>query len=115
MIAFGVVAAIIVLGDRLGSTETVEAILKTVATSLFAVGVVLALRKVKLGNPVLNWLGEISMELYLLQGMAIMLWRSNSMNIQNDLLYCILALVTTLALAASLHYGLKMIMKNPTR
>ena len=104
-----------VFGDRLGSSAAIEAVLKTVTTSLFAVGVVLVLRKVRLGNPVLNWLGEISMELYLLQGVAIMLWRDKILYIQNDLLYCLLALVTALGLAAVLHYGLKLIMKKPTR
>lgn len=113
--SFAGVAAALVFGERLGSSAAAEVVVKTVATTLFAVGVVLVLRKVKLGNPVLNWLGQVSMELYLLQGVTILLWRDQVLYIQNDLLYCVLALVTVVILAAGMHYGLKRIMKKPTR
>jgi peptidoglycan/LPS O-acetylase OafA/YrhL len=75
--------------------------------ALFAVTFVLFLYKVKFGNPALQLLGQMSMELYLTQGLALMLLRSRLITVENPLLYSMLALPVTVALAAVVHIAFK--------
>ena len=93
----------------------VDTLLKACAATLFTFVVVLALHKVRFGNPVLRWLGQLSLEIYLMQGLAIMLLRSRWIYIKTPVLYGGLILVLTVVFAAVVHIAFKGISKKPTR
>ena len=107
-------AVAIIWEDSL-SAGTVNTVLKVCTATLFVVGMVLLLYKLRLGNPVLRSLGRISMEIYLMQGMALMVLRSRWIYVENDILYGALVLVLTVVFAAVVHIALKGIPKKPTR
>ena len=93
----------------------VDTLLKACAATLFTLVVMLALHKVRFGNPVLRWLGQLSLEIYLMQGLAIMLLRSRWIYIKTPVLYGGLILVLTVVFAAVVHIAFKGISKKPTR
>ena len=90
-------------------------VLKACAATLFAAGLVLLLYRLRLGNPVLRGLGQISMELYLTQGLAIMVLRSRWIYVKSPLLYGLLILVLTAFFALVVRIAFKGIPKKPTR
>lgn len=106
-------AGVVILENRLhlGALNTV---LKACAATLFALGLVLLLYKLRLGNPVLRLLGRMSMELYLMQGLAIMVLRSRWIYVKSPLAYGALILVLTVVFAAVVHIAFKGIPKKPT-
>ena len=107
---------LLLLPDRAFAFSWMEDTAKMAITTLFAVAVVLLMLKIRLGNPVLHYLGQISMELYLLQGLAMMLLRSKWLYITNDLLYCLCVLAADVIMAGILSIALKgMPKKKPTR
>lgn len=59
--------------------------------------------KVKFKNPVLGFLGTLSFELYLLQGLPMEALRGSRIFISNDLLYAVAVLAATVALAFLLN------------
>lgn len=91
-----------------------DILLKALAATLFAVGLVVLLYRVRLGNPALRLLGQMSMEIYLMQGLAIMLLRGRWMYVDNPLLYGLLTVVLTVVFAAVVHIAFKGIPKKPT-
>lgn len=60
-------------------------------------------KKVQVHNHILQWFGERSLELYLLQGVPLLLYRSNIINIKSDFLYSVATLVTTIVLSHPYH------------
>lgn len=111
-----VLGGMLLLSGRFFNTAILKDVAKIVIAVLFTLAVVLVLLKVRIGNPVLHFLGEISMELYLLQGLAMMLMRNQWLYIQHSLLYCVLVLLVDVALAALLHMVMKLFRKKtPTR
>ena len=70
---------------------------------LFTCGVVLVLKKLRIGNAALGFLGRISLELYLLQGLMLLLFHSPLIWIENELAYALIVIASTAALAALLH------------
>lgn len=54
---------------------------------VFVIGVLLIMLKLHFSNPVLNFLGKISLELYLIHGLFIDLFHSEFFNIQKDEFY----------------------------
>ena len=77
-------------------------LLKALAATLFVAVGILLLYKIRIGNPVLRILGQMSMELYLMQGLAIMVLRSRWFYVENVLLYGLLIMVLTVLFAAML-------------
>lgn len=95
LVAVAACTALGLLADGIAGT-----VLKATAASLFPVAVVLLLNKIRFGNPILRFLGQISMELYLMQGLAMMLLRSRVIFVENTLLYCAMVLPVAVLLAA---------------
>ena len=114
VLLLGTFAGVVILENavQLGVMNTV---LKSCAATLFAAGLVLVLYRVRLGNPVLRSLGRMSMELYLMQGLAIMVLRSRWLYVESPLLYGLLILVLTVVFAAVVHIAFKGIPKKPTQ
>ncbi len=73
-----------------------------VRSALFALSMVLLSMKLRLGNAALDWLGGISLELYVLQLIPMTLLRGRVLYIQSDLLYTAAALGSIVLLAALL-------------
>lgn len=69
----------------------------------FVLGILLFSLKFQIGNKVLGFLGDISLELYLTQGLFIYSLRSDFIYIQNELLFCISVLAGTILLSYLLH------------
>ena len=73
--------------------------------------------KFKIANPVLNFCGDISLELYLSHALFIFALRSNisvfgiTINITNNLLYLVLILAGSLAFSYVVHWISKFILK----
>lgn len=113
----GLVASIaaVVTCTLLGQeTGVVGMVFKVAASSVFPVVVVLLLQKIRLGNPLLRLLGGISMELYLMQGLAMMVLRNRLIFVENGLAYGALVLVVAVFFAMVVHIAFKGIPKNPT-
>ena len=70
---------------------------------LFVVLFVLVLTKVKISNGILRFLGRISYEIYLFQGLFIVGLRNGAVYIENGFLFCLLALTGTLVVACLAH------------
>lgn len=113
-LVLGCLAGVAVL-ENLVSAGAAGNLLKACVATLFVAGLVVLLYKIRLGNPVLRLLGQMSMELYLMQGLAMMVPRSRWVYVESSLLYCLLSLVLTVAFAAVVHIAFKGIPKKPTR
>lgn len=111
--AAGLTGALI-LGSRL-QDGPIDTLLKACAALLFTLAVVLVLHKIRFGNPVLRLLGRLSMEIYLMQGLAIMVLRSRWIYVKSPVLYGGLIAVLAVAFAAVVHIAFKGIPKKPTR
>ena len=107
-------AGIVILENQLHMGRLNTA-LEACAATLFVAGLMVLLYKLRLGNPVLRSLGRLSMELYLMQGLAIMVLRSRWIYVKSPLLYGGLVLVMTVVFAAVVHIAFKGIAKKPTR
>ena len=96
-----------ILLDLLIDLPVFSEAIKIASASLFAVTFVLTTYKLRIGNPILRFLGQMSMELYLTQGLAMMLLRSRLINVENSLLYSILVFPVTVLLAAIVYIAFK--------
>ena len=89
---------------HLKSASVVVQVLLYQVTSISFVGFLLLIsKKVQVHNHSLKWLGERSFELYMLQGLPLLLFRSNLIYIENDFLFGILTLFTTIFLSYPYH------------
>lgn len=91
-----------------------DALLKGLGASLFVTGLVTLLYRLRLDNGALRVLGRMSMEIYLMQGLALMVLRSRWIYIEGPLLYGLLTAVLTVVFAAVIHIAFKGIPKKPT-
>lgn len=107
-------AGIYVLRYLVASTALII-LLQCCSTTIFTIFVVLLLYKLQPGNPALGLLGSLSMEIYLMQGLAIKILRGPWIYVENPLLYGLLVILLTLAFAAVVHIAFKGIPKKPTR
>lgn len=74
-------------------------------TSILFTGCVLvALMKLKFDNPLLRWLGSISLETYLYHYLFILLLRSRVIDITNDFVYVLAVILCTLVTAQAMHW-----------
>ena len=86
------------------SLETdVKIVLKVASTLAFCVVVVLTAMKTNLNNVLLSFFGSIYLEMYVLQGFSIKLFRSEVLYISNPYLYVLAVLVITVILAKLSH------------
>lgn len=67
------------------------------------IGVVLAGAKIKLNNPFWKYVGNISYDLYLVHAICYILLRSKFINVENDFLFVLATLVSSLILASAFH------------
>lgn len=84
-------------------TDLVHIPLTWLAASLFTVCVLLVLMKLRLGNPLLQRLGGISLELYLCHYLFITLLRSELIFLANDFLYVCAVIFCSVAFAWVYH------------
>ena len=71
--------------------------------ALFTFFFILVIRGVKIGNGLLDALGRISFELYLIHGLFIRLLRSNVLYIDNFVIYSLLVVFSSICAAIFLH------------
>ena len=63
---------------------------------VFTLAFVLFTMKVKLGNPILDQLGRVSLELYMLHPVFLFLFHSRFIYIESDFLYCLAVIAATI-------------------
>lgn len=76
----------------------------------FLAFLLLVLMKFSFGNRILLFLGELSFEIYGLQGLFIRLFRNETLWIQNDTLWCMAVILSTVAGAWLLHEACRRIL-----
>ena len=81
----------------------ISLILTLVTAILFVLSVIMFSLKVQIGNKILEFLGEISLEIYISQGLFMTTLRSGWIYINNELLWCILVLTGTIVFSHCLH------------
>lgn len=82
------------------STSLVITIFKA---AFFVLSVIMLVLKVQIGNKVLRFLGDISLEIYISHGLFIHFLRSDFIYIGNELLWCTAVLIGTIAFSYALH------------
>lgn len=118
---FAVLAAVAValvlsfLLDGLIHAPVLSEMIKVISAGLFAAAFALVLYKVRFGNPALQLLGQMSMEIYLTQGLALMLLRSRLFPIRSPFWYALLTLPVTVILAAVVHIAFKGLPKRSSK
>lgn len=85
--------------------------IKVISTSLsavfFVICILLLTAKFNFGNRVLSFLGEISLEIYLVHGIFILTLRGSYYSIESDPLFVFISVFGSVALASIVHYALK--------
>ena len=79
---------------------------QSLAVISFCLVIMLFSMKIKCSNPVLSFLGKISLELYLIHGLFIQLFKGQLCMIQNDFLFIAAVLICSVVSAAILYYPL---------
>ena len=75
------------------------------SASLFVFSVLLLSMKLRVGNPVLNYLGMISYDVYILHGLLLIVLRHECfLYVRNDYLYALLALIGAVGLGGAYHW-----------
>ncbi len=91
---------------RLASTNAHSFIVSTsltiVEAVLFVLGILLLSMKIKMGNPILRFLGNISLEIYLFHGMFI-LFIQKVIPIQNEFIWSFLVIILTVIFSGIVH------------
>lgn len=80
-----------------------ELILSIITAVFFTLSFILFSLKFQIGNKVLDFLGKISFEMYLIHGIFIRLSRNSIIYIENELLWCIIVLISTISFSFLLH------------
>ena len=70
-----------------------------VVFAMMCVCIVVGMMKFEIGNPISNFLGDISLEIYLLHGFVIMALKNDKYNMQNEALFTVIVTVGTIAMA----------------
>lgn len=99
------------ISSIIGMTYT-SLILTLFTAILFVLSVLLISLKVKIGNKIFSFLGEISFEIYMSQGLFIKILRSNLIYIKNDFLWCLAVLSGTIIFSYFLHKMFQFIMEK---
>ncbi len=93
-------------------TKNYKLFLLMSSSLLFVIIIFLLLLKLKVGNKITEFLGKMSLELYLIQGLFITLFRSDKIMIENNYLYIIYTLIGTIITAYILNLIDKFILKK---
>lgn len=77
-------------------------IVKMLSAAFFACSIVIFVTKVRINNPVLRFLGVISLEIYVTQGLFLKMFE-DTVRIENDWLYALTVFVVTVAFSFAVH------------
>lgn len=77
-------------------------IVKMLSAAFFACSIVIFVTKVRINNPVLRFLGVISLEIYVTQGLFLKMFKDTA-HIGNDWLYALTVLAVTIAFSFAVH------------
>lgn len=66
--------------------------------------ILLGMMKAKVGNPILNFCGKLSYEIYLLHGLLIMILRCDLVYIENDTVFTLAVVFGTIIMAFIMHW-----------
>ncbi len=89
-----------------------EAIFCMIMSLVFVLGVILTSTKFKFGNKLLNFLGNISFELYMVQGLFMLIFRNDLLYINNSIIWSLLVIVCSVIFAFLLNILFKFILKK---
>ena len=81
-----------------------------ISTTLFVLVILLLFLKLSIGNRVLLFLGKLSMETYISQGLFIYAFRSKCVYIENEVLFCISVIVCTITFLLLFHKFINLIL-----
>ena len=94
---------ICILGTFVVKKSVIRFALQILSSCLFSIIIVLFSMKFRIRSKIAHFLGTISLELYLVQGLPIMMFRNKVIYIQNELLWCSIVLLSSIALAVVFH------------
>ena len=94
-------------GETAHSTDIIT-LSSMLASAFFVTSLALIMMKVRLGNKALTFLGGISLEMYLTQGLFIVLLREH---ISNDIIYCGVSIAGTIVTAFLLSKAVSLMKK----
>ena len=105
LIALGVMLAIFLVTCYIGSSRSnaLGQVLKIISAVAFCAVAVLLLSKISVNNCITRWLGNLYLEIYLMQGFFLVLYKTSFLYIENVWLYAVLVLASTLLSAALIH------------
>lgn len=86
-----------------------EVIFSMMMSALFVLGIVSTSARFKFGNKILNFLGNISFELYMVQGLFMMALRNDYLYIANDTVWSLLVIFFSILSAFGLNKLFKLI------
>ena len=78
-------------------------VVQTISEMAFVALILLITMKIQFNNAVLNFLGKIALEIYLIHRLYIGIFRSEGLNIQSNITYCALVYLCTIVSAVILH------------
>ena len=76
---------------------------RMIAIALYIFALLLFLMKIKIGNRMLSFLGEISFELYLSHGLFVILYRGSFCRIENDMLFSVIVVASSFLFSFIFH------------
>jgi peptidoglycan/LPS O-acetylase OafA/YrhL len=103
------------LGDKIESyvcIDDIASLVSMLTAVAFVISTLLFMLKFKIGNKVLNYIGNISLEIYLTQGLFITIFHSRKMYIQNEFIFCVLVIIGCVVFASLLNFVLKKILSK---
>ena len=89
-----------------------EFLLVAILSFLFIVSIFTLTMKLSINNKILDFLGKISFEIYMLQGALMLLLRNEQIYIQNDILWTVLVLTGSLVCAFLFNKFFSLILKK---
>lgn len=88
---------------------------QSLSAIFFCLTVTLFTLKIKCSNPILRFLGKISLELYLIHGLFIQLFKGQLFTITNDYLFIFLVLFCSVFAAYALHRPIQALVQGTRR
>ncbi len=98
--------------ESLFPSEVYVTVFEMLCCIFFIILVLMLMMKLKVGNPVMVYLGKISLELYLVHGLFVFGLHSELIYIQNDFLYALITISGSILLASALHFVMNEILKR---
>lgn len=91
---------------------SVSGILLYISRTFFVVSMLILFMKLRIGNRILNFLGTISLELYITHGLFVFAFRSGCVYIKDNVIYCLSVLTGTVLLSYCLHLLFQIILNK---